>query len=216
MTTFIYTSNLEKNRRLPYLFSLWSGYHSAALAVSAFVLLNHWLGNATAAFGALLFTSMLSLSLGRFVGRLMARGILHMKRLIVTLGTASLLSGALAVYGRVLADYLLQLNWTFWSREGTGTLVACLLFSPPLLLLSAIPPYATAMLIRRRGSAGSVNGTISAWTAFGYGFGALVTAYYFVNWMDARAVLKSLFVLSLLLTALGLLRNPPRRKPKRS
>lgn len=209
MATFIYANELEKRKRLPYLISLWSGYHSAALSVSAFVLLNQWLDNAIAAFGALIFTCMLSLLLGNLAGRLLSRRLAHMKRLILLLAAASLLSGALIACGDPFADYLLQ---SVWSRDSAATLIACLLFAPPLMLLSTIPPYAAAMLIRRRGSAGSVNGTILLWTALGYSFGALMTAYYLVGWMDARVVLKSLFVLSLLLTTLAFLRNPPRKK----
>jgi hypothetical protein len=212
MARFIYVGNIERNAKLPYLISLWSGYYLAVLSVCAFALLNEWLGNSVKAFGGLIFTCMISLWLGNLAGHYLTQAQLHMARLIHLLIAASALALAPILLGDALAALVLGSRW---SNNSATILIAGTLFAPPLLLLSAIPAYASTLMIRNRGSAGSVNDIILLCTALGYSAGTLITANYVINWLDARIVMKMMLAISAIVVLLGLLRYPPRKIRRR-
>lgn len=212
MTDFIYDNDMRRRKRSPYLISLWSGYYSAFLAVSAFIFLNQKLQNSIVAFGALAFAAALGISLGALAGTILARRRLQMTRLALLLALASFLSGLPFACGdRLFADA----PEAYGNIETMAPLVAGLLFSPALLLLSALPPYAAAIIIRCRGSVGSVDRTISLLTMLGYCAGALLTASYLTDWSNVAVPLRIMLFLSLALAIATFARHRP-RKPRRS
>ncbi|HWJ69183.1 MAG TPA: hypothetical protein VNS79_03940 [Sphingobium sp.] len=207
MATYIYEAR-RHGRISPYLISLWSGYHAAALTLSAFVLLNLWSDNPTGTFGGLIFACMIGGALGGRFGQMLARRPPYMMRLILLLILAAILSGITAIYGEGLAGFMLQGD----ESSSLATLpVTGLLFVPPLLLLAALPSYATAVLRRRRGSAGSANGAISLFTWTGYGLGIIVTSRCFAHGLEPWTMLKSLGIIALILALAVLPRHLPRR-----
>jgi len=203
---------MEKRAKSPYIISLWSGYCSISLIIPAFVIVNGWLDDAVAAFGTLIFTYALSVSLGSLIGQALTRRPLHMKRLILLLVLASLLSAAPLVLGERFASHFLPPGR---DHSGMAALIACLPFALPLFLLSMLPPYAVAILIRSRGSAGSVNRVVSLLAAAGYGIGAPTTTYLLVNGVSPWIALTGLCILSAIVTLLAFAKHPPRRIRKR-
>ena len=65
MSTYFYDYGSGKRNKSPYLISVWGGYCSASLVVSAFAFLNEKLENqVVATVGALAFATALAVSLG--------------------------------------------------------------------------------------------------------------------------------------------------------
>ena len=208
MANYIYTAGATRRSKLPYLVALWSGYYLAALIVCAFALLNQWLGSAIQTFGTLTAICVASLLLGNLTGRYLTLGPPLIGRLICLLAAAAALTLNPIILGDAVAGHAIQARW---SVNNAALAIACALFAPSMLLLAAIPPYASTLLIRDRGAPGSVNRTILLCTALGFSVGSLTTARHLAEWLDAQVVMKIVLSLSFVLILLALIRYPPRR-----
>jgi hypothetical protein len=208
MTGYTYAQGVRKRRRLPYLVALWAGYHLSAIIICAFALMDDWLGTSIRTFSALVLIAMASLILGNRVGHQLAARPPRVGRLNALLILATALTISPALLGEQMVA---QAVWKELGEDSAAIMIAGALFGPSLLILAAIPPYATTLLIRDRGSPGSIDGAVVLLTGLGFGLGSLLTAHQLATRMEAQTALLTVLLLSAMLCVVGLLRHPPRR-----
>lgn len=209
MSIYIYDYGSGRRNKSPYLISIWGGFCSASLVVAAFAFLNEKLENqVVATVGALAFATALAVSLGALLGKTLAKGRLYVQRLGSLLAGAAFLSVIPIAGGNRLIAHILS---PASNSEALAPLAASLLFVPSLLLLSALPPYAAAIIVRRRGSAGSVDRTIIICSSIGYCSGALIAASCLAHRWHPVLLLEVLLVMSLVLAGITGLKNAPRK-----
>lgn len=207
--SFLYQVSGDDGKFSPYIISIWSGYHAASLAVAAFAFLEQAMDAPIERFASIIFASTVGIMLGRLPRRVLSRPLL-MKHLAPFLALAVLLSGAPALYADVLLRSPLI---SAWNDSAAALTLACALLTPPMLLLSAFPAYASATRNRRSGGSSSNDSTVFICTTLGCCAGAPVTACYLERGLDPSLALELLFC-GLLVVSVVIFTRHPILKPR--
>lgn len=182
---------------LVYTVAFFSGAVLLGLEIVASRVLAPYFGNSVYVWGSLISVFLLALSIGYWLG-----GIVADKR--PTLGTLAMVLAMAALFvlvlplvylpvGRFIAD--LELEFRF-----SVLLVSVLFFLAPSILMGMVSPFAIKLSATGLDVIGRTSGRVYALSTLGSITGALVVSFFLIQWLGTRAIVV---VLGMVLLALA-------------
>jgi predicted membrane-bound spermidine synthase len=176
-----------------------SGGVLLGLEIVASRILAPYFGNSVYVWGSLISVFLLALSIGYWLG-----GVLADRR--PTLGTLALILVTAAAFILVLplvylpvGRFVSELNLEF---RFSVLLISVLFFLVPSVLMGMVSPYAIKLSATALEEIGRTSGRVYAISTLGSISGALAVSFFFIQWLGTRAIVV---VLGLILLALALL-----------
>jgi predicted membrane-bound spermidine synthase len=176
-----------------------SGGVLLGLEIVASRILAPYFGNSVYVWGSLISVFLLALSIGYWLG-----GVLADRR--PTLGTLALILDTAAAFILVLplvylpvGRFVSELNLEF---RFSVLLISVLFFLVPSVLMGMVSPYAIKLSATALEEIGRTSGRVYAISTLGSISGALAVSFFFIQWLGTRAIVV---VLGLILLALALL-----------
>jgi spermidine synthase len=180
-----------------YVVVFWSGAILMALEITGSRVLAPYFGNSVYVWGSLISIFLLAISVGNYVGGLVADDYPLRTMLNAISAAVSLWIIGVALVGRGVCDWLV----TAGAGEQTGPLLASsALFLPPSIGMGMISPFAIRLAARSVASVGKTSGTFYALSTFGSIAGTLVTTFGLIPMLGVSTILKGLGVTLLLVS----------------
>jgi len=184
-----------------YLVAGWSGFYVMLVELLGGRLIAPYFGSSIYVWGAVIFVFMVGLAIGYLAG-----GIASMRRPSVGKLALILLAAAAATLPILLfADPILNAIYDAGLDPRAASLAACAaLYLVPTVFCGMVSPYAIRLLVRTRRQSGNDAGYLYFVSTLGSSAGTLLTAFYFVLWLEVNTILLGAIGVSLLLGAMGL------------
>ncbi len=184
-----------------YLVAGWSGFYVMLVELLGGRLIAPYFGSSIYVWGAVIFVFMVGLAIGYLAG-----GIASMRRPSVAKLALILLAAAAATLPILFfADPILNAIYDAGLDPRAASLAACAaLYLIPTIFCGMVSPYAIRLLVRTRRQSGNDAGYLYFVSTLGSSAGTLMTAFYFVLWLEVNTILLSAIGVSLLLGAIGL------------
>ena len=158
-------------------------------------------GSSIYVWGAIIGVFLAALSIGYYAGGRLADRVPKFYPLTVLLLIAGIWLILIPLYAHPVCRMVLRLN----PGERLGPLLSTLiLFGGPSVLLGMVSPYAVRLAAETVEKIGNVSGSLYAISTFGSIVGTLLTAFWLVPALGARALLQSLGIYLLLLPLVAL------------
>lgn len=191
--------NIEKPVRFLELF-LYANAFIVGFIIMAFEMLgsrylNPYFGSGIFTWASLISTVLMALSLGYFVGGLIA----DRKPSIFLLGFLIFLTSAWFGLIPTLSDSLFELVFDAIEDIRYGSLIsAILMLFVPLTLLGVYSPFAIRLTLRSTNISGTISGRIFGISTLGSIFGTLVTTFYLIPLIGTQLITYILSISTLL------------------
>lgn len=176
-----------------------SGGVLLGLEIVASRILAPYFGNSVYVWGSLISVFLLALSIGYWLGGVLADRRPTLGSLALILVTAAAFILVLPLIYLPVGRFVSELNLEF---RFSVLLISVLFFLVPSVLMGMVSPYAIKLSATALEEIGRTSGRVYAISTLGSISGALAVSFFFIQWLGTRAIVV---VLGLILLALALL-----------
>lgn len=176
-----------------------SGGVLLGLEIVASRILAPYFGNSVYVWGSLISVFLLALSIGYWIGGVMADRRPSLGTLALVLVTASVFILVLPLVYLPVGRFVSELNLEF---RFSVLVISVLFFLVPSVLMGMVSPFAIKLSATALEEIGRTSGRVYAISTLGSISGALAVSFFLIQWLGTRAIVV---VLGLILLVLALL-----------
>ncbi|KAF5058008.1 hypothetical protein DSECCO2_350880 [anaerobic digester metagenome] len=176
-----------------------SGGVLLGLEIVASRILAPYFGNSVYVWGSLISVFLLALSIGYWLGGVLADRRPSLGTLALILATAAVFILVLPLVYLPVGRFISELDLEF---RFSVLLISVLFFLVPSVLMGMVSPFAIKLSATALEEIGRTSGRVYAISTLGSISGALAVSFFFIQWLGTRAIVV---VLGLILLALALL-----------
>lgn len=176
-----------------------SGGVLLGLEIVASRILAPYFGNSVHVWGSLISVFLLALSIGYWLGGLLADRRPTLGTLALILATAAVFILVLPLVYLPLGKFVSELNLEF---RFSVLLISVLFFLVPSVLMGMVSPFAIKLSATALEEIGRTSGRVYAISTLGSISGALAVSFFLIQWLGTRAIVVALGLILLVLALL--------------